>query len=177
METDNKEVPSRFLRGRSSQTKKMNQSDLYSALLAGTQPTTAYTVSPVAVQAPVHLSVTIAVSAMVGVLFAAVYVQLLMVICFGYKLISYQTVLLFDILLWAALRLTLYSFYYYHCCEVVNNLPVGWDWLLVAFPSTLQFVSLAVLVHYFGEVGSANRLSLKQWGGCSTTCKQVQRII
>ena len=101
---------------------------------------------------PIHLSVTITISVLVAVLFLAVYLQLVMVICFGYKLVSYQTVLLFNILLWAALRLSLYSFYFYHCCQYVNNLSVGWMWFLVAFPSALQYFSLAVLVHYFGEV-------------------------
>ena len=99
----------------------------------------------------VHLGVTITVTVLVALLFLAVYVQLMMVLCFGYKLISYQTVLLFDILIWAALRLTLYSFYF-RCCGLIQQLNTGWGWLLVAFPSALQYISLAILVHYFGEV-------------------------
>lgn len=105
-----------------------------------------------AVQEPIHLAVTVAVTLFVGILFVIVYLQLCVVICYGYRLISYQTVLLFDILLWAVLRLTLYSFYFYHCCELVDRLPEFFEWLLVAFPSALQFISLAILVHYFGEV-------------------------
>lgn len=99
----------------------------------------------------VHLGVTVTVTVLVALLFLAVYVQLMMVLCFGYKLISYQTVLLFDILIWAALRLTLYSFYF-RCCGLIQQLNTGWGWLLVAFPSALQYISLAILVHYFGEV-------------------------
>lgn len=115
-------------------------------------PTTPVTVLVDTVQAPIHLAVTISVTLFVGILFVVVYLQLCGVICYGYRLISYQTVLLFDILLWAALRLTLYSFYFYNCCELVYQLPVFFEWLLVAFPSALQFISLAILVHYFGEV-------------------------
>lgn len=102
---------------------------------------------------PVHYSVTIIISVLVGILFLLVYLQLILVICFGYKLLTYQTVLLFDILLWAALRLTLYSFYFYHCCDLVNRIDgTFFGWLLVSFPACLQYFSLAVLVHYFGEV-------------------------
>ena len=106
-------------------------------------------IAPIGVS--VHLGVTITVSVLVALLFLVVYVQLMMVLCFGYKLISYQTVLLFDILIWAALRLTLYSFYF-RCCDLIQQLNIGWGWLLVAFPSALQYISLAILVHYFGEV-------------------------
>lgn len=134
----------------------MNHSDLHLVLLApqvGDAPTPPSVITN-AVQAPVHLAVTVTISVLVGILFTAVYVQLIMVICFGYKLISYQTILLFNILFWAFLRLTLYSFYFYHCCERVNSLPPGLKWLLVSFPAALQYVSLAVLIHYFGEVCS-----------------------
>ena len=115
-------------------------------------------VSPASIISPidiyVHLGVTITVYVLVALLFLGVYVQLMMVLCFGYKLISYQTVLLFDILIWAALRLTLYSFYF-RCCSLIQQLNIGWGWLLVAFPSALQYISLAILVHYFGEVNKS----------------------
>lgn len=111
-------------------------------------------IGPGTIPFPVHLAVTVSISVLVGILFLAVYVQLIMVICFRYKLFSYQTVLLFNILLWAALRLSLYSFYFYHCCSLITKLSTGfWGWLLVAFPSVLQYFSLALLVHYFGRVG------------------------
>ena len=115
-------------------------------------PSTAVTISPAAVQTSIHLAVTVTVTLFVGILFVAVYFQLCAVIYYGYRLVSYQTVLLFDILLWAALRLTLYSFYFYHCCGLVDRLSPFYMWLLVAFPSALQFITLAILVHYLGEV-------------------------
>ena len=118
-----------------------------------THPATGVPINPGDVPFPVHLAVTVSISILVGVLFFVVYVQLIMVICFGYKLFSYQTVLLFNILFWAALRLSLYSFYYYHCCTLITSLSAGFSgWLLVSFPSVLQYFSLALLVHYFGRV-------------------------
>ena len=127
-----------------------------SLLATQQQPATApaQTIVPgAAAPVPVHYSVTIIITTLVAILFILVYIQLIMVICFGYKLITYQTLLLFDILLWAALRLTLYSFYFFHCCDLVTSLDGSfWGWFLVAFPSALQFFSLALLVHYFSEV-------------------------
>lgn len=121
---------------------------------------TAVTLSPGQAPLPVHYGVTIVITTLVGILFLLVYLQLIMVICFGYKLLTYQTILLFDILLWASLRLTLYSFYFYHCCDLVNRMDGTFaGWILVSFPSALQYFSLAVLVHYFGEVSSC-RLGL-----------------
>ncbi len=108
----------------------------------------------------VHIGVTVIITALVALLFIIVYVQLAMVLCYGYKLLSYQTVLLFNILLWASLRLVLYSFYYYHCCNAVDSLPIVWEWFLVAFPTVLQYFSLAILVHYFGEVREGQRRAL-----------------
>ncbi len=105
----------------------------------------------------VHYSVTVSSTVLVALVFLVVYVQLIMVICFGYKLVSYQTILLFDILLWAALRLSLYSFYYYNCCDLVKSLEGNFlGWLLMSLPSVLQYGSLAILVHYFGVVSMVN---------------------
>ena len=102
-----------------------------------------------------HYSVTIVITVLVGILFCLVYLQLILVICFGYKLLTYQTVLLFDILLWAALRLTLYSFYFYHCCEKATKLHGRFlGWFLISLPPCLQYFSLALLVRYFGEVSA-----------------------
>ena len=103
----------------------------------------------------VHYAVVISSTVLVALVFVVVYVQLIMVICFGYKLVSYQTILLFDILLWATLRLSLYSFYYYNCCDLVESLEGNFlGWLLMSLPSALQYGSLAILVHYFGEVST-----------------------
>lgn len=119
-------------------------------------PTIAPVTSPahgiVAVGTAVHLGVIIPVTVLVALLFLWVVTQLLLVLYQGHKLLSYQTVFLFSILLWAGLRLILYSFYYSHCCIQVNNLPPGWKWFLLAFPQNIQFFTLALLVHYFGQV-------------------------
>ena len=114
--------------------------------------TTAPNLGPSLLLTHLHIGVIAAVTGVVVIVFIAVYVQLVLVLCYGYKLVSYQTVFLFNILLWATLRLTLYSFYFYHCCELVNNLPVVAEWILVSAPSILLFLSLALLVHYFMEV-------------------------
>lgn len=106
----------------------------------------------VAVEPGVHLGVIIPVTILVALLFLWVITQLLLVLYQGHKLLTYQTVFLFSVLLWAGLRLTLYSFYYDHCCIEVNNLPPGWKWFLLAFPQNIQFFTLALLVHYFGQV-------------------------
>ena len=106
-----------------------------------------------AVPIGVHLVVIITATTLVGVLYLLVYVQLLMVLCFDFRMISYQTVFLFSILLWASLRLILYSCYYYKCCDFVfYKLPVVWSWFLEHFPVTLQYFTLALLVHYFAGV-------------------------
>ena len=107
---------------------------------------------PADILSQIHISVIIAVTVVVVTIFLSVYVQLMLVVCYGYKLVSYQTVFLFNILLWSSLRLTLYSFYYYHCCELANNLSSFPNWLLLSAPSIFLFVSLALLVHYFMEV-------------------------
>lgn len=125
---------------------------LVAALQEGPSPVTEAPIGPGEAPVSIHYSVTIVITVLVGILFLLVYVQLVMVICFGYKLLTYQTVLLFDILLWASLRLTLYSFYFYHCCEQVDKLDkTVLGWFLVSLPPCLQFFSLAVLVHYFSE--------------------------
>lgn len=100
-----------------------------------------------------HLGIVIAASVVVGLVFVFVYAQLVAILCLGYKLVSYQTIFLFNILFWASLRLTMYSFYYYHCCELVSKLSPFPNWLLMSFPSVLLYFALALLVHYFGEVG------------------------
>lgn len=140
--------------GESSASGNMSNVTIYPPSPSPISPVTPSSSSlvPGEVALPVHLAVIILISVLVLILFIAIYVQLILVMWFGYKLISYQTVLLFNILLWAALRLTLYSFYYYHCCESVRLLSGVTGYVVVAFPAVLQYFSLAVLVRYFGEV-------------------------
>ena len=147
--------------GLGSDDLQLNSSSFLSSITTASPqgpPVTEVTISPGGpAPFPVHYSVTIIITMLVAILFLLVYVQLIMVICLGYKLITYQTLLLFDILFWAALRLTLYSFYFYNCCDLVTKLDGSfWGWFLVAFPSGLQYFSLALLVHYFSEVSWVN---------------------
>ena len=106
-----------------------------------------------------ELSVVVVITVLVGILYILIFVQLLFILWrrFWFKLLSYQTTFLFVNLLWASLRLSLYSFYFASdggCCELVFELPDTFHWLLVNFPTFLQFLSLALLVHYFGGVRS-----------------------
>lgn len=101
----------------------------------------------------IHYSVVIPVTTLVILLFVIVFIQLLLILYFEYKLLSYQTVFLGSILVWAGLRLVLYSFYYdKYSCQLVNHLSLPLNWFLIAFPQTIQFFTLALLVHYFGQV-------------------------
>lgn len=109
-------------------------------------------INPSQLVAQLHVGVIAAVTVVVALIFVAVYIQLILVLRYGYKLVSYQTVFLFNILFWSSLRLVLYSFYFYHCCDLVNTLPVPVGWLLLSGPLIFLFNSLALLVHYFMEV-------------------------
>ena len=103
----------------------------------------------------VHIGVISSVTIVVALVFIFVYIQLISVLYYGYKLLSYQTIFLFDILIWASLQLTHYSFYFFNCCtekSLINNLPNAVEWLLVSSPSIFLFIALSLLVHYFMEV-------------------------
>ena len=101
----------------------------------------------------IHYSVVIPVTTLVVLLFVIVFIQLLLILYFEYKLLSYQMVFLASVLLWAGLRLVLYSFYYdRYSCQLVNRLDAPLNWFLIAFPQAIQFFTLALLVHYFGQV-------------------------
>ena len=102
--------------------------------------------------ARLHTWVIVGVTIVMAIVFVAVYIQLSVVLCYGYKLISYQTIFLFNILLWASFRLTFNSFYFYYCCGLISNISPTSKWFLISFPEILLFLSLALLVHYFMEV-------------------------
>ena len=110
------------------------------------------TIAPSNVIDKLHTWVIIGVTVVVAAVFLAVYFQLSLVLCYGYKLVSYQTIFLFNILLWASFRLTFNSFYFYHCCELISEVSPTSKWFLICFPEILLFLSLAMLVHYFMEV-------------------------
>ena len=131
------------------------------------------TVAPesIAVKQAIHLSVLIPITVLVAILFIAVYFQLLLILYRGYKLVSYQTVFLFSVLLWAALRLLLYSFYYYDCCYQINSLSPGVNWFIIAFPQNIQYFTLSLLVLYFGQV------SLLVQRTCNVLIRIIQKIV
>lgn len=80
-----------------------------------------------------------------------VYTQLWLLYLYGHKRWSYQSVFLFLCLLWAALRTTLFSFYFRNAVEA-NHLPVAVYWLLYCFPVCLQFFTLSLINLYFTQV-------------------------
>ena len=111
-----------------------------------------------AVAPSVELGFTILYTVLYGGLFLVVYTQLWLLYLYRHKRWSYQSVFLFLCLLWAALRTTLFSFYFRNAVEA-NHLPVAVYWLLYCFPVCLQFFTLSLINLYFTQV----RLGLFSW--------------
>ncbi|XP_043538643.1 integral membrane protein GPR137-like isoform X2 [Chiloscyllium plagiosum] len=113
------------------------------------------TVSPEPLQPAVPLSVTLGLTivytALYGLLFLLIYIQLWLVLHYRHKKFSYQTVFLFLCLLWAALRTTLFSFYFRDTIKA-NTLGPFSFWLLYCFPVCLQFFTLGLMNMYFAQV-------------------------
>ncbi|XP_010867975.2 uncharacterized protein LOC105010326 [Esox lucius] len=86
-------------------------------------------------------------------LFAFLYAQLWLVLCYRHKRFSYQTAFLFLCLLWAALRALLFSFYF-RDCVTANALGPFAFWLLYCFPVCLQFFTLSLMNLYCAQVGT-----------------------
>ena len=99
----------------------------------------------------VQLSLTSVFTALYAVLFTWVYIQLWMILYYGHRKLSYQTVFLFSCLLWAGLRTTLFSFYFKNAV-LANNLSTPYYWLLYCFPVCLQYITLCLLVEFFSQV-------------------------
>ena len=99
----------------------------------------------------VQLSLTIVFTTLYALLFLFIYVQLILILVYRHKRLSYQSVFLYLCLLWAALRTTLFSFYF-NDSEMANNLNLGFKWLLYSFPIVLQFFTLSLLALYFSQV-------------------------
>lgn len=99
----------------------------------------------------VQLSLTIVFTALYALLFLFIWIQLILILVYRHKRLSYQSVFLYLCLLWAALRTTLFSFYFNNN-SLANRLPVGWKWLLYSFPIALQFLTLSLLALYFSQV-------------------------
>lgn len=121
-------------------------------VLLANHSTNAPTIIPPDVIGVIHTWVIIVVTVIVAILFVAVYLQLSLILCYGYKLFSYQTVFLYNILLWASFRLILNSFFFYNCCDLISRVSPTSKWFLVSFPEILLFISLSLLVHFFMEV-------------------------
>lgn len=78
------------------------------------------------------------------------YGQLWLLLLYRHKRWSYQSVFLFLCVLWAALRTTLFSFYFQNSLEA-NRLPMPLYWLLYCFPVCLQFFTLSLINVYFTQ--------------------------
>ncbi|XP_028975143.1 integral membrane protein GPR137 isoform X1 [Esox lucius] len=104
-----------------------------------------------AVAPSVQLGITILYTTLYGSLFLVVYIQLWLLLLYRHKRWSYQSVFLFLCLLWAALRTTLFSFYFHNALEA-NHLPTVLYWLLYCFPVCLQFFTLSLINLYFSQV-------------------------
>lgn len=98
-----------------------------------------------------QLSLTITYICLYGFLFIFVLCQLWMIWYYRHKRFSYQTCFLFTCLVWSGLRTTLFSFYFNNCIQA-NSLPLFLNWLFYSFPVCLQFVTLCLLVLFFGQV-------------------------
>ncbi|XP_060040735.1 integral membrane protein GPR137 isoform X4 [Erinaceus europaeus] len=99
----------------------------------------------------VTLGLTAAYTSLYALLFFSVYAQLWLVLLYGHKRLSYQTVFLALCLLWAALRTTLFSFYFRDTPRANRLGPLPF-WLLYCCPVCLQFFTLTLMNLYFAQV-------------------------
>uniref|UniRef100_A0A4W5RWZ8 G protein-coupled receptor 137c n=1 Tax=Hucho hucho TaxID=62062 RepID=A0A4W5RWZ8_9TELE len=104
-----------------------------------------------AVPPSVELGLTIVYTVLYSLLFLFVYLQLWLILHYGHKRFSYQSVFLFLCLLWSALRTTLFSFYFKNVVQANQLQPLPY-WLLYCFPVCLQFFTLCLLNLYFAQV-------------------------
>ncbi|VFV40996.1 integral membrane protein [Lynx pardinus] len=103
------------------------------------------------VPAAVTLGLTAAYTTLYALLFFSVYAQLWLVLLYGHKHLSYQTVFLALCLLWAALRTTLFSFYFRDTPRANHLGPLPF-WLRYCCPVCLQFFTLTLMNLYFAQV-------------------------
>ncbi|CAL8268209.1 unnamed protein product [Boreogadus saida] len=104
-----------------------------------------------AVAPALQLGFTALYTALYALLFLAVYAQLWLLLLSRHKRLSFQSVFLFLCLLWAALRATLFSFYFQNSLEA-NRLPMAVYWLFYCCPVCLQFFTLSLINTYFTQV-------------------------
>ncbi|XP_076008641.1 integral membrane protein GPR137C [Genypterus blacodes] len=104
-----------------------------------------------AISPTLELSLTAIYTVLYSFLFVFVYLQLWLILHYGHKRFSYQSVFLFLCLLWAALRTTLFSFYFKNVVQANQLQPLAY-WLLYCCPVCLQFFTLCLLNLYFTQV-------------------------
>ncbi|MBN3276754.1 G137B protein, partial [Polyodon spathula] len=104
-----------------------------------------------AVPPAVELGLTVVYTSLYSLLFVFVYLQLWLILHYGHRRFSFQSVFLFLCLLWSALRTTLFSFYFKNVVQANQLQPVPF-WLLYCFPVCLQFFTLCLLNLYFAQV-------------------------
>ncbi|KAK7921851.1 hypothetical protein WMY93_008753 [Mugilogobius chulae] len=101
--------------------------------------------------APVPYPLSPAVAPSVQLSFTILYTVLYGVLFLRHKRWSFQSTFLFFCLLWAALRTTLFSFYFRNAVQA-NHMPVALFWLLYCFPVCLQFFTFCLINLYFTQV-------------------------
>ncbi|KAJ0050345.1 hypothetical protein NL108_017789 [Boleophthalmus pectinirostris] len=104
-----------------------------------------------AVPPSVQFSFTLLYALLYGALFLWAYAQLWLLLLRRHKRWSFQSGFLFLCLLWAALRTTLFCFYFRNAVQA-NHLPVALYWLLYCFPVCLQFFTFSLISLYFTQV-------------------------
>ncbi|TDG96135.1 hypothetical protein EPR50_G00236660 [Perca flavescens] len=107
--------------------------------------------SGAAISPTLELSLTTVYIVLYSFLFVFVYLQLWLILHYGHKRFSYQSVFLFLCLVWAALRTTLFSFYFKNVMQANQLQPLAY-WLLYCCPVCLQFFTLCLLNLYFTQV-------------------------
>lgn len=120
-----------------------------------TKATTAIATLKHSLPLEVQLSLTVVFTALYASLFMFIWIQLILILVYKHKRLSYQSVFLYLCLVWAALRTTLFSFYFNDSCTA-NKLNIVWKWLLYSFPIVLQFLTLSLLELYFSQVSTKN---------------------
>lgn len=104
-----------------------------------------------AVRARVYIPLTSILVLLYSTIFILTYIQLIQIRYYKHKRFSYQTSLLFLILVWSALRIFLFSFYFQNV-EQANTFDFAVYFCLYCLPAVLQFGTFCVLVLYYGQV-------------------------
>lgn len=99
----------------------------------------------------VQLGITVVFTAIYALLFIFIISQLVLILHYRHRRLSYQSLFLFTCLLWASVRTTLFSFYF-EDCKTVNSLSAFPKWFLFALPIYLQFLMLTLLTLYLVKV-------------------------